>query len=154
MNQSKLEKIVFKLVTGKVEKFEPIFIVLVVGVLFLNMLDSVVVQPITVIVLSSIALLYIMTAYKDHSESELTLIDIFYFKIGAFSSAVALIGTQFNLMGFPGNKMMLVTGAASLLGVLIYILAKGKVEKFGTWTVLRMAVLAIIAGGIFLGMVI
>lgn len=154
MNQSKIEKIVFKLVTGKVEKFEPIFIVLILGVLLLNMLDSVVVQPITVIVLSSIALLYIMTAYKDHSESELTLIDIFYFKIGAFSSAVALIGTQFNLMGFPGDKMMLVMGAASLLGVLIYILAKGKVEIFGAWTVLRMVVLAIIAGGIFLEMVI
>jgi len=149
-NKSKIEKIIFNLVTGKVEKYEPLFIVFLFSVLLLNLLDSKIVEAITVLVLSSLAILYIMTAYKDHSETDLTLIDIFYFKIGAFSSTIALIGTQFNLMGWPANKMMLVVGAALLLGTLIYIGVKGRVKVFGEWTVLRMTILAIIAGGIFL----
>jgi hypothetical protein len=151
MDQNKIKNIIFNLVTGKIEKYEPLFIVLIFAVLLLNMLDSKVVEAITFLVLSSIALLYIMTAFKDVSGADFTENDTFFLKIGAFSSAMALIGIQFSLMGFPGNKMMLVVGAASLIAVVIYILIKGQVKKFGEWTVLRMAVLMVIAGGFIWG---
>jgi hypothetical protein len=154
MRKSKIEKIAFNLVTGKVEKYEPIFIVLILSVLLINMLESIVIEPITVLVLSGIALLYIMTAFKDVSDLNFTEKDTYFLKLGAFSSAMALIGTQFTLLGLPGNKMMLVVSTATLIAVVIYILAKGGVKKFGEWTVFRMGLLAIIAGGLFLGLVI
>lgn len=153
MEKSQFDKIIIKLVTGKVEKYESILIVLVLGILLLNILESVVVQPITIIVLSTLAILYIMTAYKDVPETDFLMMDLFFLKIGAFSSAMALIGTQFFLMDFPGFKPMLFVGAASLIGTLIYILIKGRIKNFGEWTVLRMAILAIIASGILLQVV-
>lgn len=154
MDQSKIKKIIYNLVTGKIEKYEPIFIVLTLAVLLLNSLDSAVVEPITLLVLSSLALLYIMTAFKDVSGMELTENEHAILKINGFGSAVALIGIQFYLMGLPGNKVMLMGGAGSLFAGVAYMLVKGQVKKFGEWTVLRMAILLLTAGGIYIRMTI
>ena len=150
MNQSKFEKIIFKLVTGKIEKYEPIFIVLILAVLLLNIIESKVVEAMTILIYSSISLLYIMTAYKEVPDSKFAETEAVMNKINGFGSAISLIAIQFTLMGFPGNRPMLIVGATSLIAGIIYILFKGWIKNFGAWTVLRMAVLMIIAAGLYL----
>lgn len=154
MNQSKIRKIIFNLVTGKIEKYELILIALIIGVLALNTVDAKIVEIVTTLVLSSAGILYIMTAYKDTSDSNFTQVDEFFSKISGFSSAVAVVGVLFSLQNFPGYKNMLIVGGLSLVIVLGYILVKQQVKKMGMWATLRIFILAVITAVVYFEQVI
>lgn len=149
MKDSKLKRHLFNLVTGRLEKYEPIFIALILMVLGLNTIDQAFVEPISIIIFSTIGIVFVMSAYRDPKDKGMDKIDLFFNKIGGFGSTVALMGILFSLVEFPGSKNMLVLGALACVGSTLYFLIKQRLTIIGKWTVLRLAVIGTIAIAIF-----
>lgn len=150
MKRSDLNAKFIAFINDKVMKYENILIALILVVLVLNSFDHPFIKIFNTIILSSIAMIYIFSAYKDLSDSEFTQIDTFFHKLSGFASAVALIGFLFSLQKFPNSKNMLVVGGITLLVSFIYILAKGTVQKFGIWFVIRLLTIILIASKLLL----
>jgi|GEM_PF-4101959 len=145
MSENKNKGIIYNLVCGKIKQYELLFVALILGVLLLNIMEAKIVEVVSIIVLSGIAMIYIMTAYEDLSNTGFTEKDVLFQKTNGFGSAIALIGILFSLVDFPGHKNMLLVGSISLLISIIYIFAKNRIDFFGKKMVLRMIIIAAIA---------
>lgn len=154
MSQNKNKGIVFDLVTGNTEKYEMVFVFLIALMLGLSSLAIKALDTALIIVYSTLAIIFVMSAFKKSEVKEFNEMDVFFQKIAGFGSAIALIGMLFSILGWPGANNMLVTGAVSLLVAFIYILAKDRKEVFGKFTILRIVVLMLISGAFFVERVI
>ncbi|MDX1653107.1 MAG: hypothetical protein R3277_11475 [Brumimicrobium sp.] len=137
-------------VANTIQKYEFPILIIIGAALLMNRLDAKWVNMLITLVLCVTAFLYVLSAFDNRDPEGYTQMDGFFRKIGGFSSAFVLVGILYTLKGFPGSKQILVAGAPSLFFAVGYILVKGRVEKFGKATVIRMAVLALLAIAAFL----
>ena len=146
-----LKKLIFDLVSGNLEKFEAIFLAIILGVIGLNTLsiDPSIIEPISLILLSLISMLYIMSAYKKLPESGTTEMEKYSQKLSGFGSAICLNGILFTIVGFPGSKAMMIAGVCALIVTIILILVKQQTQTLGNWIVIRLLFLAGIAATLF-----
>lgn len=150
MNDKNPPTYIKDLVTGNTEKYEAALLALIVVGVMLSTLDQKIFKLVSLIVLSLIAMVYLMTAFKDTIKMGLKDKELVFVKTSGFGSSIALIGIIFTTQGYPNNVHMLVVGTASLAVTLIFIFIKNKMSSFGAWAVIRMAMLGLGAVGFLL----
>ena len=127
-------------------KIEFVLVAIIAVILLLNRLDSP--GPIVIIAISTLAILYFLSAYIPTKDPVPHFLAIISYKVLGIGWSVCTLGILFHLMGFPGAPSMLGIGATSVAAaLLIRIFIQIKFDTFKPdQSLLRSIILIAIAG--------
>lgn len=129
-------------VKAKVSRHEYLFIIWITLVLAMTYTNVQYAGTITTLVLSSLAIIYILSAFATHDEEDVNMFDVFLYKLSTMASSVAIIGILFTLHSWPNANPMLIVGALSLSICIVFILMekhkRSNLTLFSTAYVIRL----------------
>jgi hypothetical protein len=154
MTENKVLNALGNIIRTKVLNHERIIILLVTLGLLIKYLKVQFSGLIDTFLLSSVSIIYFLSAYSTHEESNSSVIDLFVYKICAFGSAVSIIGILFIIQKWPNSKLMLIMGLSALVIPIIYILINNTIKPesklFDVWLIIRIILLVIILATLFI----
>lgn len=115
-------------ISARVLKNEYLFISLTVVAFALKPLNIQYSNLITIVLLSTVSLAYVLAAQKSFPEEEAKEMNSFFFKLGGIASGIAIIGILFNILDFPNSKMLVIVGGTTVM-IILGIIAINKDNK-------------------------
>ncbi|WP_107038688.1 hypothetical protein [Brumimicrobium mesophilum] len=115
-------------ISARVLKNEYLFISLTVVAFALKPLNIQYSNLITIVLLSTVSLAYVLAAQKSFPEEEAKEMNSFFFKLGGIASGIAIIGILFNILDFPNSKMLVIVGSTTVM-IILGIIAINKDNK-------------------------
>ncbi|MFN8208955.1 MAG: hypothetical protein U0T82_16335 [Bacteroidales bacterium] len=135
-------------VKTRILKYEAFLILAIALCLLLVFLDIPFHGIITVLVLSSIAVVYFFSAFAPDSDPEATGWENFIGKLTGFTSAVLLIGILYKIQHWPGSEIMIILGMTTMGFTVVFTLIRWlrKPEQSSNlkWLFFRQVMLIII----------
>jgi len=133
--------------------FLELILVLIFAVAFaLKTQFDIPVNPLIVISLSALSLVYFLSSFKIPEVDNPEAILMFANTLSGYSLSVVSIGILFNLMNFSGSNIMLIVGSLNLILILptiIYMKSKNKAwDFFNNRYLIRLFIIAV--SGIYL----
>lgn len=152
MSDSKQMIAVGNWIKAKVLKYEILLLLVIVIVLTLKYLQVPFSDVISTISLSSIAIIYALSALSIAEESDLTAYDLFIYKLIGFCSAVSLIAILFMIQRWAGDLKMFLVSVPILVISFVYILIQNNkrpdLKLFNKGITIRVFMLIFISAGL------
>ncbi|MGE0637941.1 MAG: hypothetical protein AB7G44_04035 [Bacteroidia bacterium] len=100
------------------------------------------------VLLSTLAVMYFFSAFAQHTNPQLRMMDVFFNKVMYWGLSVGAQGLLFTLQKWPGGDMLVLMGSITSVASIIYVL-KVKKERaeaavFSNRVLLRLIVFAVI----------
>lgn len=141
MNTNQDSNRVATMISAKLIKYEPVILIVLLVTILLRYFHLPATGMICTIVLSSIAMLYFISAFSPPENKETKPLDLMMKKLFGFSSSICVISILFILQKWPGTNSMLTVGSLTLLLCLIYIIFQKENTIFNKYQIIRLVVL-------------